>query len=692
MIARATRTARAARSRRAADAGVRIGSGESAAEFRAHAARAKSSLPRLSLRFAIYTAVGFSFAAAMIVLFVRSYTMEQAEASVKRHSRVVARATLAEELRLNDFSRPVSATRQAELDRIFRGRILADGIVEAALVNRNGIVTYAADHSLIGRPARQADELRRTFESRALRSRIAERERARPNGSQKVMDVFIPVRFQRGNQAGVFVLSHDWEPILKSARKAYLPIAGVLELVLLALYASFFPVLRRVTRRLRRQLDETEHQALHDSLTGLPNRLLFRDRVEQALLRAQRSGEGVAVMLIDLDRFKEVNDTLGHESGDLLLRELGGRLASVLRSSDTFARLGGDEFGVVAPGAEEATLVQVVERILAAIERPFILGGLELEVGASIGIALHPRDADDVATLVKRADIAMYVAKNSRSRYTFYEPERDESDANRLTIVSGLRAGIERDELVLHYQPKFDLTTGQIESAEALVRWEHPTRGLLQPAEFLATAAETGLMPSLTRWVLDSALAECRTWSERGRRLPVAVNVDVRSLLDDSFADEVALALTRAGVEPELLELEMTEGTVMTEPEAVAGVAVRLRELGVKLALDDFGSGFSSLSYLQRLPFSELKIDGSFIAPLASDRTVKPIVRSIISLGRNLRLRVVAEGIETAEVLRAVRATKCPFGQGYELAVPLPADELWDRLGQQSGDRAVAAA
>jgi diguanylate cyclase (GGDEF)-like protein len=690
MITRATRTARAVRARRANDAGVRIGSGESAAEFRAHAARAKSSLPRLSLRFAIYTAVGFSFAAAVIVLFVRSYTMEQAEGSVKRHSRVVARATLAEELRFNDFSRPVDARRRGELDRIFRGRVLADGIVEAALVNRNGIVTYAADHALIGRPARQADELRRTFGSRTLHSRVA--ERARKNGSQKVMDVFIPVRFERGNQAGVFVLSHDWEPILKSARKAYLPIAGVLELVLLALYASFFPVLRRVTRRLRRQLDETEHQALHDSLTGLPNRLLFRDRVEQALLRAQRSGEGVAVMLIDLDRFKEVNDTLGHESGDLLLRELGERLATVLRSSDTFARLGGDEFGVVAPGAEEAALVHVVERILIAIERPFLLGGLELEVGASVGIALYPRDADDVATLVKRADIAMYLAKNTRSRYAFYEPERDESDANRLTIVSGLRAGIERDELVLHYQPKFDLTTGEIESAEALVRWAHPTRGLLQPTEFLATAAETGLMPSLTRWVLDSALAECRTWSERGRRLPVAVNVDVRSLLDDSFANEVALALTRAGVEPELLELEITEGTVMTEPGTVADVAVRLRELGVKLALDDFGSGFSSLSYLQRLPISELKIDGSFIAPLTSDRTVKPIVRSIVSLGRNLRLRVVAEGIETAETLRAVRATKCPFGQGFELAVPLPPDELWERLRGQSGDREPAAA
>jgi diguanylate cyclase (GGDEF)-like protein len=684
------RTGRAARSRRASDAGVRIGSGESAAEFRENTDRARSSLPRLSLRFAIYTAVGFAFAAAMIVLFVRSYTMEQAEGSVQRHSRVVARATLAEELRVSDFSRPVNEKRRGELDRIFRGRVLSDGIVEAVLVAPNGIVTYAGDHALIGRRAQQAADVRRTLAGSVLRSRIAERERK--GGAQKVMEVFLPVRFDRDGTAGVFVLSHDWEPILRSARKAYLPIAGVLELVLLALYASFFPVLRRVTRRLRRQLDETEHQALHDSLTGLPNRLLFHDRVEQALLRAQRSGEGVAVMLIDLDRFKEVNDTLGHESGDLLLRELGQRLSSALRSSDTFARLGGDEFGVVAPEAEEGALVQVVERILAAIECPFTLGGLELEVGASVGIALYPHDADDVATLVRRADIAMYVAKNSKSRYAFYEPERDESDANRLTIVSGLRAAIERDELVLHFQPKFDLATREVDSIEALVRWEHATRGLLAPADFIGTASETGLMPSLTRWVLDGALRECGTWLERGRRLPVAVNVDVRSLLDESFADEVALALARTGIEPELLQLEITEGTVMTEPETVAGVAARLRELGVSLALDDFGSGFSSLAYLQRLPITELKIDRSFVAPLASDPTAAPIVRSIVTLGRNLGLRVVAEGIETAEMLRAVRATKCPLGQGFHLADPLPPEQLWTRIREQSGEREPAVA
>jgi diguanylate cyclase (GGDEF)-like protein len=681
----------AARRRRATEAAFAIGSGSSAAELRESAARARSSVPRLSLRFAIYTALGLSFAAAMIVLFVRSYTMEQAEGSVRRHSRVVARATLAEELRVRDFAQPVDARRQAELDKIFRSRVLIDGVVEALLVRRDGIVTYALDRRLIGRRAQHADEIRRSFGSSNLTSHVAKNRRA-DGSEQKVMDVFVPVRFERVGPAGVFVLSHDWEPIVRSVRKAYLPIAGVLELVLIALYASFFPALRRITQRLRRQLDETERQALHDSLTGLPNRLLFSDRVEQALLAARRSGEGIAVMLIDLDRFKEVNDTLGHEVGDLLLRELGERLSAEMRESDTFARLGGDEFAVLSDTADEQALVSIVERVLTAIERPFSLVGLELDVGASIGIAVYPRDAADVATLVRRADIAMYCAKQAKSRYAFYAPERDDSDASRLTLATSLRTALECDELLLHFQPKVELSTGKIAGAEALVRWQHPTRGLLPPSEFIATASDAGLMPSLTRWVLAHALEECGTWRERGRRLPIAVNVDVRSLLDESFADEVALALKRTGVEPELLTLEITEGTVMADPDTVTRVATRLHELGVQLALDDFGTGFSSLTYLQRLPISELKIDRSFIAPLASDPTVEPIVRSIVSLGRSLALRVVAEGIETPEALRAVRAARCPLGQGFYLANPLLPEELAAAVEKPASVGVIAAA
>jgi diguanylate cyclase (GGDEF)-like protein len=636
--------------------------------------RARSSLPRLSFRFAIYTAVGLSLAAALIIVFVRSYTIDQAEASVKRHSRVVAHATLAEELRVGDFTNPVSVKRRAQLDRIFRGRVLTEGINDAVFLAPDGRVTYATNPARIGRRSQDAPEMRRVFGSTALHSRLDTDD---SNGrTQKVMKVFVPARFDGGPARGVLVLSHDWEPILSSARKVYIAIAVILELVVLALCLSFFPVLRRVTKRLSDQLDETEDQALHDSLTGLPSQMLFRDRAEQALLRAERSREGVAVMLIHLDRLQHINDTLGPEGGDRLLHELAERLPSALRAGDTLARLGGAEFGVVATGDTEDDLTMIVERILAVIERPFFLDALELEVDATAGISLYPRDADDVSTLVLRADIARDNAKESNSRYAFYEPERDESAAAPATLVRGLRAAIEADQLVLDFQPTFDLRSGAMVCAEALVRWRHPDQGLLQPADFVGRALETRQTPALTRWVLDTALRECRAWTDRGWRLPVAVNVDMRSLLHGSFVEEVELALNRNGIEPEFLQLEITEETLMTAPETAAAVVNRLSEFGVKLALDDFGSGLSSLAHLERLPIEVLKIDRSFVSRLGEDPTVKPIVASILSLGNTLGLRVVAEGIETRESLRALLAAKCAFGQGFHLAEALPSDEF----------------
>jgi diguanylate cyclase (GGDEF)-like protein len=680
------------RSRRASadDGGIRNAADRSAPELAAEVNATRASLPRLSLRFAIYTAVGLSFAAAVIVFLVRSYTMDEAEASVKRHSRVVAGATLAEELRVRDFTEPVSTKRRAQLDRIFRDRVLSDGIVEAVFLSPDGRVTYATNASRIGRRSQDAPEVRGVFGSAGLESRLDTRS---SNGrTQKVMKVFVPARFDGGPARGVLVLSHEWEPILKSARKTYIVIAGVLELVLLALYLAFFPALRRVTKHLRQQLDEMERHALHDMVTGLPSRLLFRDRAEQALLRAQRSGEDVAVMLIHLDRFKHITDTLGEETGERLLCELAERLPPALRASDTFARLGGAEFGVVAPGAPAADLTMLAERIASVIGRPYFLDALELDAGATMGVALYPRDADDVSTLVLRADIARDNAKESNSRYAFYDPNRDTSDAARLTLVSRLRAAIEANELTLDFQPTFDLRSGAIVSAEALVRWPHPDRGPLEPADFLGKAAEARQTPALTRWVLESALRECSAWRARGWRLPVAVNVDMRSLLDESFVDEIELALNRNGIEPELLEVEISEESLMTEPERVAAVANRLSEYGVKLTLDDFGSGLASLPHLQGLPIHALKIDRSYVARLGADPTVKPIVGSILSLGSGLGLRVIAEGIETPAVLRAVAGAKCGFGQGFFLAEPLPSDEFMLVLEYTKQHETAAAA
>jgi diguanylate cyclase len=633
-----------------------------------------SPLPRLTLRFAIYTAVGLTFAAAVIVLFVRSYALDQSAESVKRHSRVVAGATLAEELRARDFTQPVNRKRRAQLDRVFRARVLTEGIVDAVFIAPDGHVTYATNPARIGRRSQDASEVRRVFDSTGLRTRLDTHEST--SGTRKVMKVFVPARFDGGRARGVLVLSHDWEPFLKDARDTAVVIFVVLELVLLALCLAFFPPLQRVTRRLREHSNLLEAQALYNGVTGLPTRSLFRDRAEQALLRADRSGEGVAVMLISLERMTHIDETIGRETSNRLLRELAERVSSAFRATDTFARLGPDQFAVVATGADEDELTMLAERTVAVLERPFFLDALELDVDARVGVALYPRHAKDVSTLVLRADIALDEARESRTRYAFYEPEHEETDDAPPTLASGLRAAIDGDELTLDFQPTFDLRSGAIVRAEALVRWRHPERGLLQPEDFLAEAVEARQAPALTRWVLDSALRECSAWQKNGWRLPVAINVDMQSLLGASFVDEVELALNRSGMEPELLELEITEEAVVAEPVSVASVASRLNEFGVRLVLDDFGSGPSSIASLQGLPIHALKIDRSLVARLGKDSTVKPIVGSIISLGNTLGLGVIAEGIQTKRALRSVFAAKCRFGQGFVLAQPVPADEF----------------
>ncbi|MDQ3982372.1 MAG: EAL domain-containing protein, partial [Actinomycetota bacterium] len=643
---------------------------------------ARPKLPRLTLRFAVYTAIGLAFATASIVLLVRSYATSQAEEGVRYHARFVAEVALGDRLHPSDFAGPVSAERRATLDRLFNSRVVLEQAVRATLYAPDGTVTYATDRSLIGTRDADGSFLREALSGTLVRSKVADLRTRDADESRKVLKVLVPVRFQRSDAVGAFALYHDYAPIARTARHAFLPIAGVLELVLLSLYISLFPILRRVTDSLRRQLQEIEHVALHDSLTGLPNRRLFRDRVEQALLAAKRSGNSVAVMLIDLDRFKEINDTLGHQSVDVLLRELGARLRGLLREPATFARLGGDEFGVVLPQDPEVRVAEVFERIRTALEQPFVVHGLSLGVEASVGVAVFPRDGEDVDTLIKHADVAMYVAKEAHSGVELYEAERDSNDASRLPLASQLRAAIQGDELLLHFQPKVALVDGRIESVEALVRWQHPDRGLLSPSEFIALADETGLMKQLTAHVLDAALRQCRRWDDDGLAVRVAVNLDMRTLLDLRFPLDVDTLLRKWELDPGRLELEITEGTIMLDPVRVKQIATRLSALGVQLTIDDFGTGYSSLAYLHTLPVNEIKIYKCFLRNISDDASGAAIVRSIIDLGRNLGLRVVAEGVETTNALELLDEYGCGFAQGFLLAPPMDAAELaLERLG-----------
>jgi diguanylate cyclase (GGDEF)-like protein len=432
-----------------------------------------------------------------------------------------------------------------------------------------------------------------------------------------------------------------------------------------------------VTLQNARLVDQLRHEALHDSLTGLANRVLFHQRLSELIARRRPTDPRVAVMLIDLDRFKEINDTLGHGTGDLLLQELALRLRNDVPDAVTVARLGGDEFAVLDPGQRDASSAAATARAVRdTLQRPFSHRDLRLEVSASIGVAVAPENGRDATTLLRHADVAMYTAKRTASGVAVYREELDEHSPRKLALIGELRTVIEEGGLELHYQPKADLATGAIEGVEALVRWPHPSEGLISPDEFVPVAERTGLIGPLTDLVLRRALAQCRAWRDAGRSLSVAVNLSPRSLIDVDLADDIARALDEAGVDPSQLVLEITESSLMSDARHVLGVLNRLAAMGMTLAIDDFGTGYSSLSYLKRLPVNQVKIDKSFVLNMHNDANDAAIVRSIVDLARNLGLRVVAEGVETMAAWQTLADIGCDVAQGYVLSRPLPADRF----------------
>jgi len=443
----------------------------------------------------------------------------------------------------------------------------------------------------------------------------------------------------------------------------------------------FLPLL--AVHRGGREAIEKEHQALHDALTGLPNRVLFRERVEHAV----RSGRNAAVMLIDLDHFKEINDTLGHHAGDLLLEEVSQRLRGALEGKDTVARLGGDEFGVLLPGvgADEANVV--ADRLLARLREAFATEGLTLEVDASIGIACAPAHGKAVEQLIQRADIAMYAAKEGGRGHVLFEAALDRYSPRRLSLAGSLRAAIGNGEVVLFYQPKAELTTGRIVGVEALARWQHPRLGLIGPSEFVPIAEQTGLIGPLTEHVLEAALGQVREWNGLGHDLTVAVNLSARSFLDAQLAVEIPRLLDRCGVAARQLELEITESMLMTDPARAEATLTRLGAIGLGLSVDDFGTGYSSLANLKNLPVHWIKIDQSFVIDMPHDPSDAAIVRSTIELAHNLGLRVVAEGVESHEAWERLAELGCDLAQGFYVSRPLPADALTRLLA----DRAARA-
>ncbi|HUL85737.1 MAG TPA: EAL domain-containing protein [Actinomycetota bacterium] len=446
--------------------------------------------------------------------------------------------------------------------------------------------------------------------------------------------------------------------------------------------------LQEATSKLAAKQAENEYQAMHDSLTGLPNRMLFQLRLSDAIDEARRTGDRIAVMLIDLDHFKEINDTLGHHYGDLLLQEIGPRLSRVLRDEDLMARLGGDEFGIVLPDLpSEEIAMQVASRLLEELQIPMSVEGLALDVSGSVGIAMFPLQADDAESLLRHADVAMYAAKESGGGYELYDDDLDQHNPSRLTLIGQVRPALEAREFVMHYQPKVRLADGRVAGAEALIRWEHPVLGLLPPDEFIPLVEKTVLLRPLTRYVIVSVLQQWRAWADMGIRIPIAINISTRSLLDQELPDQIEEELKRWDVPPAYLRLELTESFLMGDSGRSTLVLDRLARVGVGLSIDDFGTGYSSLSYLKRLAIEEIKIDRSFVTQMQVNANDSMIVRATVDLGRNLGLRVVAEGVEDLATFDQLRVFGCDEAQGYAISHPLSALEFTRWLSVRNLER-----
>lgn len=438
----------------------------------------------------------------------------------------------------------------------------------------------------------------------------------------------------------------------------------------------------------RKQNEEVlVQQALHDSLTELPNRALLRDRLQQAILAAHRDDTSAALFVLDLNRFKEINDTCGHECGDALLRQVAQRLQRTLRETDTVARLGEDEFAILLPATDNIGATLIARKVISTLDPAFKVEGLALTTSASIGIALYPEHAEDATTLMRRADVAMYTAKRAEKPYVIYAPEQEESSPEDTILMHELRAAMEAHQLSLYYQPEIELRHNRAVHMEALLRWQHPERGFVSPASFIPVAEETGLIKPLTKWVLNESLRQCAEWQRTGLDVRIAVNLTARNLYDPELVDTITDLMEHWGVKPNGLKIEITESALFVDPHTATKTLTALHKMGVGISIDDFGTGYSSVAQLRRLAIDEIKIDRSFVMDMTVNSDNAFIVRSIIDLGHNLGLPVVAEGVQNQATLETVTKMGCDMAQGYYLSPPLPADrfnEWLNKLAQKS--------
>ncbi len=635
----------------------------------------------LLVRFAVVSLVLVVVLGAALAQLLASMIAARGLESAKEAAVLTTTIAVQPLLSAEDLDHALPAAKVAALDRAVRGSRDGTEIARIKIWHSDRDLLYTADpHTATPRnpssaPSHELEEaLAGEIEAEIISSSEEPDNAALLERYGTLLEVYVPILYgDNPKPAGVFELYLPYQPVQASIRADTTRAIALLFAGLVVLWLGLFRTVATASRRLRQEADRNEHQALHDGLTGLANRSLLDAELAAAVASPARS---VALVLLDLDRFREVNDTLGHARGDELVLEMASRLTALTGPDDLVARLGGDEFAVLlrdVDGPESARLHAEVLR--GALRAPVRVGGLDVALDARAGVSVHPGDAADGPALLRHADVAAEHAKRTHAGSCAYDPALDEHSTERLGLLADLARALTAGELLLHYQPKCDLD-GRVLGVEALVRWQHPQRGLLAPLTFLPVAERTGLVHPLTDLVLDLALAQVRRWRDEGREVPVAVNVSTRSLLQPGFAEKVLTALGTHGVPAALLGLEITETTIMEDPERALAVLTRLAEAGIRLAIDDFGTGYSSLAYLKNLPVHELKIDRTFVAALTTSERDRVIVDSTVALGNRLGLDVIAEGVEDEATLAALAGLGCRQAQGFFLGRPVPADQL----------------
>ena len=635
------------------------------------------------LSFVLLAAVGVVLANRLQDTY-RERTLDDAV----RSAEIVAQVGIQPLLTPADLERdfvPLDADRLETLDASLRSSVSANGVVRIKIWNRQHWIVYSDNERLVGRWFVGDDALTLAFDgvTNSFVTDLSRPEEMEERDFGRLLAVYVPLRVgddgmftsdPTGEVVGAFEIYLPYEPLAAAIRTDTRRLSIAIAIGFVVLYLGLFRLVAGASRRLRRQSAENAFQATHDALTGLPNRRLLQPTVER-LVRRRAEGTQIALLLLDLDRFKEINDTLGHRSGDEVLCAVAARL-SESASVSSVARPGGDEFVVLIEATDRAGALALADSIVALLEEPIEIRGIRLCIRTAIGVALAPDHGEDAETLLQHADVAMYVAKRSGTVCQIYDEGLDEYSPERLGLAAEVRRAIADGEIVLAYQPKLDVATGAVRGVEALVRWKHPERGIVMPGEFLPIIENTELIGPLTWHVLDVAVADAASWHRAGLDLEVAVNLSARSISDPELVSRVQHTLDRHGLPADLLELELTESAVLGDHAQASATLEALRDLGVTLAVDDFGTGYASISYLTTLPLDVLKIDRSFVGVLRTDRTAAAVVGFTMDLARHLGLRVVAEGVEDEPTLDALRDLRCDQAQGWLISRPMFAEDL----------------